>query len=307
MSLPWSSKGLKATPVNADELLIIDSADANPSTQNKRITIGTLPSATLPVPDTTAIVEGSVDATKLLRFEIDGFTTATTRILTPPDADGVIVLEDFAQTLTNKTIAAVSNTLIIASTDLTDTANIVLNNQANSYTAGTRQNFLGDTAGTSGLNVGGIAGNPTTQTDGDLWLNTSSNILFARINGADVNLSAAGEVFTWSANHDANGFALEAPLRTIVENAGGEASVILNTIKDGKGDFGYDAGNNKFVNMFESGIIDPTKVTRLALENAASIAGLLLTTEAVVADQPEPEPAMPAGGGMPPGGMGGMM
>ena len=100
--------------------------------------------------------------------------------------------------------------------------------------------------------------------------------------------------------------AIEAPLRTIVENAGGEASVVVNAVKAGKDDYGYDAGSDEYVNMFKAGIIDPTKVTRLALENAASIAGLLLTTEAVVADRPEPEPAMPAGGGMP-GGMGGMM
>ena len=101
--------------------------------------------------------------------------------------------------------------------------------------------------------------------------------------------------------------AIEAPLRTIVENAGGEASVVVNSVKDGKDDYGFNAGNGEYVNMFSAGIIDPTKVTRLALENAASIAGLLLTTEAVVADQPEPEaPAAPAGGGMP-GGMGGMM
>jgi chaperonin GroEL len=101
--------------------------------------------------------------------------------------------------------------------------------------------------------------------------------------------------------------ALESPIRTIVENAGGEASVVVNKVKEGKDDYGYNAGNDTYVNMFEAGIIDPTKVTRLALENAASIAGLLLTTEAVVADQPEPEPAMPAGGGGMPGGMGGMM
>ena len=100
--------------------------------------------------------------------------------------------------------------------------------------------------------------------------------------------------------------ALESPLRTIVENAGGEASVVVNAVKGGKDDYGYNAGNDTYVNMFKAGIIDPTKVTRLALENAASIAGLLLTTEAVVADHPEPEAPMPAGGGMP-GGMGGMM
>lgn len=100
--------------------------------------------------------------------------------------------------------------------------------------------------------------------------------------------------------------ALESPLRAIVENAGGEGSVVVNNVLAGADDYGYDAGKNEYVNMFDAGIIDPTKVTRLALENAASISGLLLTTEAVVADRPEPEPPMPAGG-MPGGGMGGMM
>lgn len=97
--------------------------------------------------------------------------------------------------------------------------------------------------------------------------------------------------------------ALEAPLRTISENAGQEGSVIVNKVRDGKKDFGYNARDNKFENFFDAGIIDPTKVTRLALENAASIAGLLLTTEAVVSEIPEEKeaPQMPHGGGM--GGM----
>jgi chaperonin GroEL len=97
--------------------------------------------------------------------------------------------------------------------------------------------------------------------------------------------------------------ALESPLRTISENAGQEGSVIVNKVKDGKGDYGYNARDNKFENFFNAGIIDPTKVARLALENAASIAGLLLTTEAVVSDIPEEKeaPSMPHGGGM--GGM----
>lgn len=97
--------------------------------------------------------------------------------------------------------------------------------------------------------------------------------------------------------------ALESPLRTIAENAGQEASVIVNKVKEGKKDYGYNARENKFENFFEAGIIDPTKVSRLALENAASISGLLLTTEAVVSEIPEehPAPAMPQGGGM--GGM----
>ncbi len=100
--------------------------------------------------------------------------------------------------------------------------------------------------------------------------------------------------------------ALEAPLRTIVQNAGSEGSVIIQKIREEKGDYGYNARSDKFENLFAAGVIDPTKVTRLALENAASIAGLLLTTECVVADDPEDEKDAPA---MPPmgGGMGGMM
>jgi chaperonin GroEL len=97
--------------------------------------------------------------------------------------------------------------------------------------------------------------------------------------------------------------ALESPLRTIVANAGGEGSVVIQKIREGSGDFGYNAREDKYENLFAAGIIDPTKVTRLALENAASIAGMLLTTECVIADEPEDEKA--GGGGMP-GGMGGM-
>jgi chaperonin GroEL len=99
---------------------------------------------------------------------------------------------------------------------------------------------------------------------------------------------------------------LESPLRTIVENAGGEGSVIVQRIKEEKGDFGFNAQTGTFEKLFAAGVIDPTKVTRLALENAASIASLLLTTECVVADEPEEEKA-PAGPPMGGGGMGGMM
>jgi chaperonin GroEL len=99
--------------------------------------------------------------------------------------------------------------------------------------------------------------------------------------------------------------AMEAPLREIVTNAGDEPSVILNRVVEGSGAFGYNAANGEFGDMIEFGILDPTKVTRTALQNAASIAGLMITTEAMVADAPKKdEPAMPAGGGM--GGMGGM-
>jgi len=96
---------------------------------------------------------------------------------------------------------------------------------------------------------------------------------------------------------------LEAPLRVIAANSGQEGSVVVNRVRDGKKDFGYNARDNKYENFFAAGIIDPTKVTRLALENAASIAALLLTTEAVVSEIAEPKNA-PA---MPPGGMDGMM
>jgi len=97
--------------------------------------------------------------------------------------------------------------------------------------------------------------------------------------------------------------ALEEPLRQIVENAGLEGSVVVKEIKDGKDDYGYNAHTEKFENLLEAGVIDPTKVARIALENAASIAGMFLTTECALVDIPEPEPPMPAGGGGPGMGM----
>ena len=99
--------------------------------------------------------------------------------------------------------------------------------------------------------------------------------------------------------------ALEAPLRTITSNAGLEGSVIIQKVKEGKADFGYNAREDKYENLVAAGVLDPTKVSRLALENAASIASLLLTTECVIADDPEDKEAMSAPAGM--GGMGGMM
>ena len=94
--------------------------------------------------------------------------------------------------------------------------------------------------------------------------------------------------------------AIEEPLRQIAGNAGVEASVIINKIREGKGDFGYNARTDEYVNMYEAGVIDPTKVARVALENAASVAGMFLTTECGIVDIPEPAPAAPA---MPAGGM----
>jgi chaperonin GroEL len=102
--------------------------------------------------------------------------------------------------------------------------------------------------------------------------------------------------------------AMEEPLRQIVSNAGDESSVVLNKVKEGKGNFGYNAATAEYGDMIEMGILDPTKVTRSALQNAASVAGLMITTEAMVAELPQEEAAaagMPDMGGM--GGMGGMM
>jgi len=97
---------------------------------------------------------------------------------------------------------------------------------------------------------------------------------------------------------------IEEPLRQIVENAGEDAAVILNNVRAGKGSYGYNAATGDFGDMIEAGILDPTKVTRLALQNAASVAGLLLTTEVMIAEAPKDEAEHSHGG--PPGGMGGM-
>lgn len=99
--------------------------------------------------------------------------------------------------------------------------------------------------------------------------------------------------------------AIEEPLRMIVENAGIEGSIVVQKVKEGKDDFGYNAYTDKFENLYESGVIDPTKVARIALENAASVAGMFLTTECVVVEKKEDNPPMPMNPGM--GGMGGMM
>ena len=100
--------------------------------------------------------------------------------------------------------------------------------------------------------------------------------------------------------------AMESPLRQIVDNAGEEPSVVANRVREGEGNFGYNAATEVYGDMLEMGILDPTKVTRLALQFAASVAGLMITTECMVTDVPKKDaPAMPDMGGM--GGMGGMM
>jgi chaperonin GroEL len=97
--------------------------------------------------------------------------------------------------------------------------------------------------------------------------------------------------------------AIEEPLRQIVVNAGKEGAVVAQKVREGKGDFGYNARTDVYQNLYEAGVIDPAKVARIALENAASIAGMFLTTEAVIVEEKEDKPSMPMGG---PGGMGGM-
>jgi chaperonin GroEL len=99
--------------------------------------------------------------------------------------------------------------------------------------------------------------------------------------------------------------ALEAPLRAIVANAGEEPSVVLNKVKEGTGNFGYNAASGEYGDMVAMGILDPTKVTRSALQHAASVAGLAITTEAIVAELPKKDEGHSHGGGMG-GGMGGM-
>ena len=117
---------------------------------------------------------------------------------------------------------------------------------------------------------------------------------------------AVGELHGANADQDAGIKlvlkAIEAPLREIVANAGGEPSVVINKVLEGKGNFGFNAANDTYGDMIEMGILDPTKVTRTALQNAASVAGLMLTTECMVAETPKAETPAPAAGGM--GGMG---
>jgi chaperonin GroEL len=131
--------------------------------------------------------------------------------------------------------------------------------------------------------------------------------------GGGVALVRAGNVLTGMKgdnDDETTGIALvaraiEEPLRQIVENAGMEGSVVVAKVREGSDDFGFNAKNDEYQNMYEAGIIDPTKVTRVALENASSVAGLLLTTEATVTEIPKEEPPMPPMGGG--GGMPGMM
>jgi len=148
--------------------------------------------------------------------------------------DSTVVTLTGSQILINKTITAVANTLTIASTDLTDTANIAYLNTTNIYTAGATQFFVPDSA-TVGLNVGTLAGDPSGLNDGDIWLNSSTNQLFARINGVTVDLGASGgEIFTWTNNHSMATFKLTATAANdVILNAptGQGVSIEVNAVQ----------------------------------------------------------------------------
>jgi chaperonin GroEL len=124
-------------------------------------------------------------------------------------------------------------------------------------------------------------------------------VAFVRVSSALENLQGENDDETTGIQIIAK--AIEEPLRQIVHNAGFEGSVVVAKVKEGSDDFGFNAKTDVYENMYEAGVIDPTKVTRVALENAASVAGLLLTTEVTITEIPKDEPAMP------PAGMGGGM
>jgi len=179
----------------------------------------------------------SADPTKEIDLNLIGITPgvvltiasiqSTAQTVTIPNITGadVFVTENLSQTLANKTITLPTITdftnsqhnhedvagggQLVSTLVLTDTDDIAYLNTPNVYVAGVRQDFLGLLAGTAGLNVGAILGNPTTQLDGDIWYNSSTNTLFGRINGVDIDLGQmAEEFFTWTANHSYDTFAL---------------------------------------------------------------------------------------------------
>ncbi len=185
-------------------------------------------------------INADTTAAQLIVGTTNVITAGTVAGTTTIDIDSAYVGQSSITTLGTITTGVWNGTAITganinaASTDLTDSADLVRNNAATTYTAGVRQDFLGLLAGTAGLNVGGIAGNPTTQVDGDVWLNTSTNQLFGRINGADVDLGGAGEVFTWTANHSMATFKLTATASNdVILNAptGQGVSIEVNAVQ----------------------------------------------------------------------------
>jgi len=185
----------------------------------------------------------------------------------------------FAYTIVGSTITA-DRTITLPLITASDT--LVVLGLPQSYTAGTLQTFLGDTSGTSGLNVGGIEGNPTTQTDGDVWLNTSSNQVFARINGVDVDLGAGagGEVVTWTANHSMATFKLTATaLNDVILNAptGQATSLEVN----GAEEYSFnstqaDFNGNNLVNVGVLELSNPTNSFQYIISSASITADRIL-------------------------------
>ena len=184
---------------------------------------------------------------------------------------GTPFIGDFTNATHDHTNAAGGGQLL-STAALSDTANIAYLNTTNSYTAGVRQDFLGLLAGTAGLNVGGIAGNPTTQVDGDVWYNSTSNILFGRINGADVDLGASGggEVFTWTNNHSMATFFLTADAgNNVILNAptGQGVEIQVNAVQE----YLFDATQADWNGNNLTGVGTLTITSQLNLSSANSL------------------------------------
>ncbi len=206
----------------------------------------------------------------------------TPTILTPTIASFVNATHDHE--------AAAGGGQLDSTLALSDTSNIAYLNTANVYTAGARQDFLGLLAGTAGLNVGGIAGNPTTQVNGDIWYNSSTNTMFGRINGVDVDLGQSGaEVFTWTDNHDANTFALldarfadDVDATKIIDlNLVGMTTGIIGTL-----DFNFTTAKtitfpDATTTMVGTGIADQLTNTELTSGVFAKITGVGVQTQAL--------------------------
>lgn len=174
---------------------------------------------------TTVTLQGVTGTLALLGDKLDAFAATTSTelatVISDETGSGLLVFGT-SPTIVTPTIASFTNAThdhedaagggtLLSTAALSDTADIAYLNTANTYVAGTRQDFLGLLAGTSGLNVGAIAGNPTTQVDGDVWYNSTSNTLFGRVNGVDINLGQSGaEVTTWTADHSMATFKLTA-------------------------------------------------------------------------------------------------